>query len=510
MPRATRALETLAAGAAVATLLVFAWRATTLVAYPWDWTPDEGLTLDWGRRAAQDPAGLYERSWVPFPAAYGPLLPALLAPLSGLGLAMLPAARVLALGWTLVAALAVHLLVRARADPLTGLVAAALSLAALDVSFWLVLVRPDGPMVALWLLAAVALLPARLTRGSDRLGWGRVAAGSTFLLAGALTKATAVVHGAPLVLGWWLVDRRSAVHLVLTLVLAGAAAFLLLQWATDGGFLWVNRVWSFHGTQPGLREAIVVYALERMWPFGALAGVVLAAAARRSSEAVTDGAVLLAVGAALVVPLLSKYGASWNYLLPFVPAACVLAGRWWALVPLAPGSAARAAGVALGAAASVALVATREFPLPRAVDERTGRAFYSFVAEHTRRTGGPILATRPEMAYFVVDQAVEMEGSGFDLLARGGAPGTAVVLRRLQEGEYTLLVQLHDFPRSGGYAEAVAARYVHAGGCNLGYYFGTVPVHLFTRRDLPLFMSPPPGTRCGGPTLAPGPAPSSR
>jgi hypothetical protein len=504
MPRAIRALEILAAAAAAVVFVLFALRAAALVAYPWDWSPDEGLMLDWGRRAAQDPAGLYGRSFVPFPAAYGPVLPALLAPLAGLGLRMLPASRLLALGWTVVAAFAVYRLVRARTGPMAGLVAAALSLAALDVSFWFMLVRTDGLMMALWLLAAVALLPERLTPGADQLTWGRIASGSAFLLAGTLTKATVVLLGAPLVLGWWFVRRRSAWRLTLTLGLAGAAVFLLLQWVTHGGFLWVNRVWSLHPTQPGLREAILGYALHRMWPFAALAGIVFVAAARRWREALTDGAVLLVVGAALVVPLLSKYGASWNYLVPFVPALCVLAGRWWALAPFAPGTMGRVAGVALGAAAAVALAGTREFPLPSPKDERTATAFYSFVMEHTRRTGGPILASRPEMAYFVVDQPVEMEGSGFALLARHDAPGTSLIRRRLQQGEYTLLVQLHDFPGSGGYAEAIAARYVHAGGCNLHYYFGYVAVHLFTRRDLPFFLKPPPGTACGGPTFTPG------
>jgi hypothetical protein len=509
MPRAIRALEILAAAAAAVVLVVFASRAAALVAYPWDWSPDEGLMLDLGRRAVQDPAGLYGRSFVPFPAVYGPVLPALLAPLSGLGLRMLPAARMLALAWTAVATLAVYQLVRARTGPVAGLVAAALSLAAFDVSFWFMLVRPDGPMMALWLLAAVALLPDRLTPGADRLTWGRVAAGSAVLLAGTLTKATIVVYGAPLVLGWWLVGRRSAMRLILTLCLFGAAVFLLLQWVTHGGFLWASRVWSLHGTQPGLREAILAHALKLMWPFAALAGIAFAAVARRWREALTDGAVLLVVGAALIVPLLSKYGASWNYMVPSVPALCVLTGRWWALAPFAPGSAGRVAGVALGAAAAVALVATRDFPLPSPSDERTATAFYSFVMEHTRKTGGPILATRPEMAYFVVGQAVEMEGSGFAALARHGAPGTSLVRRRLQQGEYTLLVQLHDFPESGGFTEAIAARYIHAGGCNLHYYFGYVAVHLFTRRDLPFFLNPPPGTVCGGPTFAPGPAPRS-
>ena len=60
---------------------------------------------------------------------------------------------------------------------------------------------------------------------------------------------------------------------------------------------------------------------------------------------------------------------------------------------------------------------------------------------------------------------------------------------------------MHDLPTSGGYREALDRGYRHAGGCNLSFYFGTVAVHLFTRRDLPLVMVPPEGTRCGGPAL---------
>jgi hypothetical protein len=93
-----------------------------------------------------------------------------------------------------------------------------------------------------------------------------------------------------------------------------------------------------------------------------------------------------------------------------------------------------------------------------------------------------------------------MEGSCFSALAERGAPGSDRVLRRLQNGVYTLLVRLHELPPRGGYVEAVTARYVHAGGCNLSFYFGTTAVHLFTRRDLPLYFVPQPGTRCGGPS----------
>ena len=115
--------------------------------------------------------------------------------------------------------------------------------------------------------------------------------------------------------------------------------------------------------------------------------------------------------------------------------------------------------------------------------------------EHTRRSGGPILAMRPELAYFVVGQPVEMEGSTFVRLALHNVAGSELLLQRLREGRYTLLVELHALPDTGGYLEAKERNYVHAGGCNLSYYFATAPVHLFTRRDLPLYFTPPADTR---------------
>jgi hypothetical protein len=449
---------------------------------------------------------------VPYPAAYGPGLPALLAPFAGLGDRMLAGARLLALLWSLASAVAVYLLVGRPAGRVYGIAAAALSLAAFDVSFWLMLVRPDGPMIALWLFAAVALLPASLSRGGDRLGPGRLAAGGLLILAAVLTKPTAFVHAAPLVAGWMLVDRRSFVRLFLLLCALGLLSFGLLQLATAGGFLWLQRVWSTHGTQDGLMQVILAHSAGRLWPFAGfavLAGGLALRATGRARPLLTDGAWLLVLGAAVVVPLLSKYGASWNYLVPMMPALVVLGCRWLsrALPENTPGPRG-AIGPALAAAAAIALVATRPFPLPTELDRRTADAFYAFVKEHTRRSGGPILAMRPELAYFVVGQPVEMEGSTFVRLARHNVAGSDRLLQGLRDGRYTLLVELHALPETGGYAEAAERNYVHAGGCNLSFYFATAAVHLFTRRDLPLYFTPPADTRCGGPAAVASPLPA--
>jgi hypothetical protein len=308
-----------------------------------------------------------------------------------------------------------------------------------------------------------------------------------------------VIHAVPLVLCWIAVDRRSAWRLWLTLATAGVAVLLLLQWRTAGGFLWIARAWVLKEMQPGLALLILQHAGASLWPLVAFAAAPLAVARGPRAVLLRDGSVVLVAGALLIVPSLNHYGASWNYLLPLLPALSVMAVRWWTLALPGPELAGlRQLAVAAGALLALALSLTHVFPLPSTLDERTARAFYGFVMEHTSRSGGPILATRPEFAYFVVGQTVEAEGSTFEPLARHHYPGAELVLQRLRERRYTLIVVLHPLPE-GGWAEAVAQGYRHAGGCNISFYFATTPVHLFTRRDIEMVMMPPAGTRCGGP-----------
>src|SRR5262245_40443528 len=59
---------------------VFLAHAVVLVGYPWDWSPDEGLTLDYARRLVQAPDTLYAKTVVPVPLEYTPLLTVVLAP----------------------------------------------------------------------------------------------------------------------------------------------------------------------------------------------------------------------------------------------------------------------------------------------------------------------------------------------------------------------------------------------------------------------------------------------
>jgi 4-amino-4-deoxy-L-arabinose transferase-like glycosyltransferase len=509
--RAARLLTALSVLGSLAVFALYLSSAIGLVRYPWDWDPGEGLSLDYARRLLDAPGTLYARTVTPFPSAYGPLLPAVLAPVARMETPLEPA-RVVALLWTAVLVLSVFLLVRPVAPAALAIASAALALAPLELSFWYVLVRVDGLMVALWLLAAVPLVTA-WTRGAG-LGAGRVATTTGLLLLACLAKPTAAVHGLPLVLACWWVDRRGALRLWACLFATAVAAVGLLQWATSGGFLWVSRLWTSHPALPGLTRQILVYFGERAWPVLALCGIAALAARHRWRSLLADPAVPLLLGCVLVVPAMSKHGASWNYALPALPALAVATGRFLG-VGLASGASGNAppgrrGNAVVPAAAAVVvsgvalLVAAHQtFPLPTPVDERAARTLYGYVRDYVAEWGGPIIATRPDLAYVLVGERVEIEGSSFMHLAAAGVPGTEVVLDRLRRAEYTLVLETWPYPESGGYRDAIERSYVYAGGCNLKYYFGAVAVHAFSRRDIRRNLVPPPGTTfCGGPEAA--------
>jgi hypothetical protein len=410
-----------------------------------------------------------------------------MAPLADLSRPLL-AARLMALAWTALGATAVAVLVRRRARAAWAAAGVALYLAPFDLSFWHALVRVDGPMISLWLWAAVPLLPHALERGKDALSRGRLVAGTALLLAAVLVKPTAVLHGAPLVLGWFLVDRRSAWRLVGAIGGAGLTALGALQLATGGGFLWVARLWSLHPRVPDLSGMIVAGFGARAWPVLVLALATFLAAWARRDHPHRDPATLLLAGGLAIAPLLGKQGAAWSYLLPFFAATVVAAGRWAWSLPVWPVAASLLA---------LAFAATRWFPLPTATDEATARTFYGFTQEVQRRTGGPLLVSRPDLVYFLAGQPVEIEGSSFVHLAAGAAPGTDGVLRALQERRYALVVWTWPLPETPQWTSALHSGYVRVGECRLGWYFGApFPSHLAVRRDLDLSFAPPPGTRC--------------
>ncbi|MFI5007710.1 MAG: hypothetical protein ACHQKZ_09725 [Solirubrobacterales bacterium] len=495
-PTPQRLAAFFAVTSAVAVLAIYAGNAAALLAYPWDWSPDEGSPLAYARLLLADPGSFYDRDLVPAPYPYTPLLPALLVPMVAWSAEPLLPARILACGWALLSLGSVYVLVRRKAAPSLALAATALVVAPMTFSLWHLLVRMDGLMIALWLAAAAVLLPPELRRGADRLGSRRLALGAALLLAAVLAKPTAAFHGAPLVLGWLLVDVRSALRLSATLAAAGTIAFALLLTASSGGFLFVMGLWRHHPPQPGLRRGLLLFFLEQTLPLLLLAAAGAIAALRRGRAPLRESALLLVAGGLTVLPMLEKSGASWNYLVPLQCAVVVLAARLWG------DSGWKGLGAALAGAAALALVATQTFPLPDATDRRTATAFYGFIRDHVTRQDGPIFATWPEMAYFVAGQPVEIEGSGAVYVARARVRGIEEIERSLTDSRYTLVVTIPYVWRDPTFATYIDGHYRPIGECLLRYYYGTTPFTFLVRKGDPTRFDPPAGTRCA--SIPPG------
>lgn len=479
-------------------LLVYLANAGALIAYPWDWSPDEGVGLDFARRLLRDPASLYPGRAVPVPDGYGPVTWAVLAPAVAAFESPIHAARGLALAWTLAAAAAAYILIRRRADVCLALVGSVLILVPMKESFRLMVLRPDGLLLALWLWAAVLLLPPRLERGAATLGRRASVAGSIVIVLGVLTKPVMVLLGAPLVLGWFLVDARSAWRLSGLLAGLALTSLLLLQALSGGGYLRVAQLWAGHPYSVAhLASLLGDFAADQaallLW-----AGAAALLAWSRGQPPWRDGAAALWLGSALVVPTLAKYGSSSVYLLPLMAATAVLGARL-----LGAGSSAsstgRAAAVAWVASAVLALgfVAFSRFPLPSREDRATGDVFYGMLREIVHERGRPILVMRPEYAYFHVGQPTELEGSSFFFLTEAHAPGTEAVFRGVAEASYTVVAGSTRFlAKDRALFDSIRRHYVPFAGCHLGFYFGTEPTILLVPKQRPLAFVPVSGARC--------------
>jgi hypothetical protein len=500
-PRLVLVATATSIAAALVVLVVYVARALVLVRYPWDWSPDEGLFLDYARRALEAPETLYPHRVVPLPSFYGPLLPFLMAPLVKLK-APLAAARLMELALTLAGAAAVAQLVRRGTGALWALCGLALYLAPLNLSFWNMLVRVDGAMLALFLWAAVFLLPREITRGADVLGARRLLVGGALLMAATLVKPTVAFHGAPLVLGWFLVDRRSAWRLTGAMAAAGLASFGVLQVATHGGFLWVNRLWALHSKEPNLATNILIYFVGLSWPILVLAATAGVVAWRARATPLREPALLLVAGGLAIVPLLQKHGASWNYMLPLFAALVVTTCRWFGRAGAGgetprPRSPPRPAAIVAVSIVSLLLVATRRFPLPSAADAATAHVFYRLVLGAQRQLGGPLLLARPDLAYFLAGQSEEVEGSSFQDLVEGAAPGVEQVFDGLKARRYSVVVETWPLTERPEWRQALREGYRHIAGCSLAWYFGVnLMSNVLVRRGQPMVFIPPEGVRC--------------
>jgi hypothetical protein len=481
-------------GASLVVILAYTLCAWTLIKYPWDWSPDDGLQLDFARRLLQSPASVFHGHSVPFPSWFGPLYPALLMPLVQTA-HPLAASRILALALTWLGALAVAVLLRRRAGLLWGLAGAALYLSVFDITSYYMLLRSDTPSVTLWLWAAVLLLPSDLRPGDDRLSGARIAGGTALLLAATLAKPTGAVHGLPLVLAWFLVDRRSAWRLTVAAGLAGLTTFALLEVTTRGGFLDALLLLRFHGYAPGLTTQILRDFAERTWPVILLALVTALYTWKKRAHPERDPVGFMLLGGLLVLPMLGKQGACLNYLLPLFVALVVAAGCW-AARGLQATSGWRPVVPAAAATLALALAATQTFPLPTPYDEAAARTFYQFTQEFHRKVGGPFLVSVPNLVYFQIGQDTEIEGSIFAQMVAHDAPGVRDVLARLEQARYTLVVETWPLPGQPEWQAALRRNYRPLGACRLGTYFAGYDSRLYARRGLPVDFTPPAGVRC--------------
>jgi hypothetical protein len=471
----------------LAVIARFALGCAQLIAWPFDWDPGEGLSLDYARRLLHAPGTLYPRDTVvPYPLVYTPLLTLFLAPVVAWSSAPLQAARVVLLGFAALAGLSAFALSRraavAREDRwAAGALGVALLFCAVGHSFWFGIVRTDGPMIALWLAAAAVALPRTRAQSEaadcPALSWPRAWAGGALLVLAVLAKPTAAILGAPIVLGWLAIDRVSAVRLGAATLALGALSFAALELMTGGGFMRCLALQLDHARMPGQAQRLLLGWLARHGAVLAL-GVLAALLLGRRRERPEDPALLLWLAGPLSLPLLGKSGANFVYLLPWACGQAVLVARWLAKL----GSPALLGGAAVAALVS----ATQTFPVPTAEDALTARSFYAFV----RDRGAPLLAANPDLAYFVAGQPVDIEGSSFPFLVAHREPGIQGVLDGVRDGRYRLLVEKS---RAG---RIIAPAYEAVGACDMGYFLGTLRFTLLVPRGSGAQFARAEGDRC--------------
>lgn len=474
--------------------------AAALIRYPWDWSPDEGLYLDFARRLMQSPGSLYPLRVVPVPDFLGPGLPILLAPVVARFAMPLGPARVLAVLWTAGIVGAIYALIRRRAQPVPAITLALLALGPFHITFWYMLVRPDGLMIALWLWGAVLLLPSGLERGADSLSWPRTLGGAFLLGAAVFTKASAALHGAPIVLGWLLVDRRSFVRLGGAIVAIVAIVLVVFALTTEGGYIRQILLSTTFGTQPGLLQMSVRYFLATSLPLLVFALLGALWSLRHGVRPLRDPTLLLVAGGLTMVPALAKYGALPNYLLPLLCGIAAFAGRVWGGLPAAAsadGDRTRLLPSVAAIAAALFFLRTQAPPVPPPGAEATARAFYRGVVSLVQDQGSPLLALRPEYAYFAAGQPVLAEGVILRFLLAAGSPGADQVLSGLKAGRYRTVVLLPAGLQEGEpLAEALHDTYRTLGACTLSYFYGPAEALIMVPKDRAARFDPPAGTRC--------------
>ena len=424
-------------------MLSTALGARAIAVYPFDWGPDDGMALDWAARLLHDAASLYPNpaQLSPTPEMYGPGLPAVLAPLWLIQQPPLLLARLLMFGLLGLSWVAMYAIARRGARVSLAAAAGALALARGDWVVFLLTVKADGLALALWAVASWVVLPRRLERGSETLSWTRIVAAGLLLVAGCATKPTVAIVGAPLVLGWFVVDRTSALRLSFVLALLGATVVLWLQWISGGGYLLTMLQLTQHPWRPANFLTIP-------WRFvvAQLAAVTFALLPlffkRVRTSALQPGAVLFAAGGLAMVLLLGKHGAFQSYLMPLLFGLVAWGACLWER--LAPKMAAP-----ITAAAALAITLLHPIPTPDQEAKNSAAAFYGFIDQVVQPAGSRILALRPAWAYLSTGTPLEVDGVSFGYFAESRDPKAEPVLKRIAAAEYDIVVSDHDILLSG-------------------------------------------------------------
>jgi hypothetical protein len=305
-----------------------------------------------------------------------------------------------------------------------------------------------------------------------------------------------VLHGAPLLLVWALVDVRSLLKLGAATVALGVAVAGALDLATHGGFLESNRLWLGQGQVPGQLAQYGRLFVETHAPLMLAVAVLAVVAWRRGAHPLRDPTWALYVAGAVGLAMLGKFGAWTSYLLLWVVAHAVLVGR------LGRGRETLALGLA--SLAILAAIARFQFPVPTAQN----RASAAFVAGFVRARGGPILASKLESLYAAVGQDEEIESDGLVFLMRAHAPGIERIFARLGERHYrTVVVHPHGLPLVA--MRVLASQYSLVGICDIGFWHATYRYALWVPRDeaAKIDFAPPPDAACA---RAPGERPAVR
>jgi hypothetical protein len=106
--------------------------------------------------------------------------------------------------------------------------------------------------------------------------------------------------------------------------------------------------------------------------------------------------------------------------------------------------------------------------------------FYSAVQAIVAKTGLPVLSLRACYVYVLLDEPVEMEGTGLQFLLSRHVPGVEVIQRRIESRTYGLII---DEPRRDPLQAQVEGAYGRVAVCPMKYFYGPVLFQLWVPRE---------------------------